>query len=170
MGRAEQARPIVSSEAAKRMRCSRITVLVAPLVAMATACHTWIPVDASPAPGGTVEVVLTADGTAAVTPVVGPNVGSLRGEVLRANADTATIAVHELTTRDDQPLYVQGITLALARSSASVIRVRRIDRRRTVIATTLAVAGTVALIRTVRFGGGGNLPGGGGGTPTLAPR
>lgn len=156
------------------MRRSRITVLIAPLLApllaATTACHTWIPVDATPTPGGTVDVVLTAEGTAAVTPIVGPNVGSLRGEVLRANEDTATIAVHELTTRDGQPLYVQGTTLALARSSASVIRVRQIDRRRTVIAGTLAVIGTAALIRTVRFGGGGNLPGGGGGTPTLAPR
>lgn len=152
------------------MRRSRIPLSVTVILTLTTACHAWIPVEVGPAPGGTVAVVLTTDGTAAVTPIVGPNVGSLRGEVLAVSADTVTIAVEELTTRDGQPLYVHGVTLPLARSSAAVIRVRRLDRRRTVIATTLAVVGTAALIRTVRFGGGGDIPGGGGGTPALVPR
>lgn len=139
---------------------------------VATGCHRWIPAPPpqGPGPGAIVEVTLTADGTAAVTSLVGPNVGSLRGEVLATNGDTIRIAVQELMTRDGQPLYLQGLSLDLPSSAASSVRQRQFDRRRTAIAVAVAAAGTVALIRAVRFGGDGILPGNGGGNPALIPR
>lgn len=146
-----------------------ITLLV--VAALTTGCHRWDPLTAVAPPGSSVDLRLSADGSEAATPLIGPRVATVRGELLSNGADTVRVAVREIETRDGQILFLHGITADLPRVHLADARMRVVDRSRTVIAVALAVAGGVALVSAVRLagGGGGDLPGGGP-TPALVPR
>lgn len=148
----------------------RLLVAAAASGLVLAGCHRWVPRESAPAPGTVVEVILTAEGTAAVTPVIGPRAERLQGSVTGVAGDTLRLGLSEIATRDGQTYFLHGVTLDVPRSYASRLSVRELDRRRTVIAAAIGVAGAGAIISAVRFGGGGGIPGGNGGTPTLRPR
>ena len=143
--------------------------LLTPL--LLSACHRWVPLETTPAVGTEVEAVLTEEGTASLTGVIGPRVQTLQGSVAGSSGDTLRISLREITTRDGQALFLHGMTLDLHRPFASQLRMQVVDRRRTVVAVALTVVGSAALIQAVRSGGlAGGSGDGGGGTPALRQR
>lgn len=145
-------------------------LLALPVTAFLGGCYNWRPVTGAPPARATVEAVLSDSGTLTLTPRIGPNASTILGTLTGVRGDTFDIAVAEVRTRDGLSYYLRGTTITLVRGELAQLRVRTLDRRRTAIASTIAILGAGAIITGVRFGGGGDNTGGGGPPPAARPR
>ena len=151
------------------MRLTRLGLLALSLPAT-SACFTYRVATVAPPTGADVQASLSAAGTLAATPVLGPNVMRVTGVVRAARGDTLEIAITEVVTRDEQIYYLRGATFALRPEDVERVRTREFDRRRTVIASSVGIVAAASIIAAVRFGGlfGGSDPGGPP-TPAMVP-
>ena len=152
---------------------SRLRALLLLLPAL-TACYTLRPIPVGDAgfteslpAGAEVEAVLSQDGTAGMTALIGPDAASLIGRVTAFAPETVQVAVSEVRTRAGLSYFLHGTTVPVAWRHMAQLRVRELDRRRTAVATALSLGAAGALIYHVRFGGGG-VQEGPGPTPTPA--
>jgi hypothetical protein len=145
--------------------------LVLPVLAIVLgACFNVVPVTGTPPQGADLEAVLSDSGTIALTPRIGPNAASLTGTLTAARGDTLDIAIAEVRTRDGLTYYLKGTTVSLVRSDLSALRMRQLNKPRTIIAATVGVVGAAALAAGVKaITGGSGTDGGGGGTPAARP-
>lgn len=145
--------------------------LVLPVLAILLgACFNVVPVTGTPPQGAQLEAVLSDSGTVALTPRIGPNAGTIIGTLAAARGDTLDIAIAEVHTRDGLTYYLKGTTISLVRSDLSALRMRQLDKRRTIVAATVGVFGAAALAAGVQaISGGSDNTGGGGGNPAARP-
>lgn len=138
---------------------------------LATAgCYSYLPVTGAPSARSEIEAVLTDSGTLNVAPRIGPNAGSILGRVVGVRGDTIDLAIAEVRTRTGTTYYLRGTTVPLLRGDLSSIRVRTLDKGRTVVAVSATVLGAAALAAGVSaISGGSDNTGGGGGTPAMRP-
>ncbi len=145
--------------------------LVLPALAILLgACFNVVPVTGTPPRGAQLEALLSDSGTIALTPRIGPNAGTIVGTLTAARGDTLDIAIDEVRTRDGLTYYLKGTSISLLRSDLSALRMRQLDKRRTIVAATVGVFGAAALAAGVQaISGGSDNTGGGGGNPAARP-
>lgn len=144
------------------------SLLLLPVAALLTGCYNWRPVTGVPPQGAQLEAILSDSGSVRLTGQIGPNAGSLLGAASAVRGDTIDFAIAEVRTRNGLTYYLTGTTIPLLRSDLSVLRVRELDKRRTVIAATAGVLGAAALAAGVTaISGGSDNTGGGGGNPAV---
>lgn len=145
--------------------------LVLPALAILLgACFNVVPVTGTPPQGAQLEALLSDSGTVALTPRIGPNAGTIVGTLTAARGDTLDIAIDEVRTRDGLTYYLKGTSISLLRSDLSALRMRQLDKRRTIVAATVGVFGAAALAAGVQaISGGSDNTGGGGGNPAARP-
>lgn len=131
-------------------------------------CYAYVPVGmpSETRSGQKVRVHLSDAGLAEVTPALGPGVSMLQGAVLDPAADSLTLAVSTVRTRNRGELFWNGQALTLSRSSIDAIEGQRLSRWRTVAAVAafgmaawLVGKGELSGSRPVEDGG--TRPGGG---------
>jgi len=148
----------------------RARLVLPALAILLGACFNLVPVTGTPPQGAQLEAVLSDSGTVALTPRIGPNAGTIIGTLAAAHGDTLDIAIAEVHTRDGLTYYLKGTTISLVRSDLSALRMRQLDKRRTIVAATVGVFGAAALAAGVQaISGGSDNTGGGGGNPAARP-
>lgn len=148
----------------------RARLVLPALAILLGACFNLVPVTGTPPQGAQLEAVLSDSGTVALTPRIGPNAGTIIGTLAAARGDTLDIAIAEVHTRDGLTYYLKGTTISLVRSDLSALRMRQLDKRRTIVAATVGVFGAAALAAGVQaISGGSDNTGGGGGNPAARP-
>lgn len=149
------------------LRRLRFRVLLATAMAATAGCYSYVPSrpgDVSTLPGDEIRVYLTEGGTADLTRLFGPRVASLDAQFIRMGTDSSLVlGVTRLTMLNgvEMPFDGSGPVEVPTSLVASVER-RTLARKRTVVATSGAIAGAVALaaaaLKAGRYGGGGTRP------------
>lgn len=148
----------------------RARLVLPALAILLGACFNVVPVTGTPPQGAQLEAVLSDSGTVALTPRIGPNAGTIIGTLTAARGDTLDIAIAEVRTRDGMTYYLKGTSISLLRTDLSALRMRQLDKRRTIVAATVGVFGAAALAAGVQaISGGSDNTGGGGGNPAARP-
>jgi hypothetical protein len=130
-------------------------------------CYAFVPVSPSASHvGSTVQIALTDDGTLALTPSVGPSVGSIEGRLVSDSADTYVVSVSKTTRRDGAETDWRGEKVAIAHPLAAQVATRQISRTRTVAFSALTTGLLAALTEAFAGGSGGSVSGGGSGGTT----
>lgn len=138
------------------------------ILLLCSGCFQYAPLTSATEPDAVVEITLTPAGTTNVEGALGNDIARIRGRVVRATADSVELNVDDLATTDGRSLFMQGLTVTIALSDASVVRVRSLDRRRSAIAAVATLVAVSMFIRSIGLAGGGeDGTGGGGVTPTL---
>lgn len=141
---------------------ARALVALAALPSLLGGCYSARPVRdvAAVAPGQRVEVLLTPDGTAALTGVLGPQVERVTGDLVSATRDTLRLALVRTTRQDDRESAWQRQELALARTYVAETQARQLSRTRSWLAAAAIVIGAVALAGFLTAGDQTGSPGG----------
>lgn len=144
-------------------------VLIA-LTATLGGCFSWHPVTTTPPARASLEAVLTSEGSATLIAQIGPNAASILGTLTAVRGDTIELAIAEVRTTGGLTYYLKGSSVTLVPAQLAQLRMRVLDRRRTIVAATIGVVGAAALAGGVRALSGGSENGGGGGvTPAARP-
>jgi len=104
-----------------------------------TGCYSYQSVpELAPAPGATVAVELTAEGTAGMAEVIGPNAAVVRGDMITAEADSLELAVRAVEDH-------RGVTTPWRREVVRIPRtaVARVGQRRLGVFRSLLLGGAV---------------------------
>jgi nucleotide-binding universal stress UspA family protein len=125
-----------------------------------------IPAGASLPAGRRVAVELTAQGGAALTGILGPQVERVEGEVVRVAADSLHLAVIKTERFGAREDSWQRQQIGIPTSAIHRVAERRLDRKRSWITAGLLVLGAAAAAALVRGGGLGGGDGVGGVSPT----
>lgn len=138
------------------------------ILLLCSGCFRYTPLTPATPPTEVIEITLTPDGTTNVAHALGKDIARMRGRVVRAAADSVEVRVDDLYTTDGRSLFVQGLTVGVALSDASSVRVRTLDRRRSAIAAVGALVAVILIIRAAQLAGfGEDGTGGGGVTPAI---
>lgn len=138
-----------------------LTLLVSP------ACYAYLPREAGDhLVGDTVQFTLTDSGTVAMTPLVGPGVGSLEGRLSSDSSGTYFVSVTKTTRRDGSESDWRSERVPVAHSLVATVGIRRFSRGRTILFSALTTGALIAIAEAFAGGGGATVPGG---TPTGPP-
>jgi hypothetical protein len=148
------------------LRRRRFGVLLAAIV-VSSGCYSYVPSrpgDVATLPGDEVRVYLTEAGTTDLARFFGPRVASVDAQFIRMGTDS-TLVLGVTRTRMlngvEMPFDGNG-PMEVATSLVASVERRTLARKRTVVATSGAVASAVALaaaaLKAGRFGGGGGRP------------
>jgi hypothetical protein len=138
------------------------------LVTLSTACYSYHPLQAPvPASGTRVAAELTDAGSVAMAAQVGPQVVSVRGEVLESDRDGLLLALSSVLGRNDQETFWKGERVRLPLATVARVEQRRFALGKTMLFGAVAVGGILAAIKAFQGdGNGGGISGGtGGGSP-----
>lgn len=151
----------------RRTGTLRSVVWLFTLQAFAVACYSNVPVQpAGLVAGAQATVRLTLTGTQELERVLGPEIRSVTGIVERTTADTVYLEIRESRTLSDQLLSSSGNKVAIPTRVIAEMSLRTVNKRRSWIATIVAVASAVTLlIVAAAAAGGGGGSGGGDGPP-----
>lgn len=135
-----------------------------------TGCYAFIPTtNTALAPVTPVTVRLTEGGSVALQQVLGKGVNEVEGTVIRSSADSLVIAVENMYTSGHQKFSSSGTTASIPRPYIDEVQVRTFSRKRTTFMVLGGIAAAVVAGATVSQGGG-NAPGGNGGTTPTSVR
>jgi hypothetical protein len=133
---------------------------------LCSACYTYAPVIApGPAPGALVNAGLTPEGTAALGPVLGPEVAEVEGRVVAATADTLRLALRSASSTRGILMSWRGEEVPLPRARLAFLSQRRLSTGGTIVLGTGVAAGLVLLYRLLGGPGVFGASGGSGGGP-----
>jgi hypothetical protein len=122
--------------------------------------------DVSALPAGReVELALTSRGTDTLTPILGPQVVRVRGQLLATAGDTLTLALRRATKENSREEEWQGQSVRFAPGTVASVGERRTDRGRSWLVGVGAVVAALALGLGFARGDGGGGESGGGTTP-----
>jgi hypothetical protein len=110
-----------------------------------TACYEYR--DASLAdvrPDVSVHVVLSAAGSTALAPTIGPNATSIDGRVLSVGAGTMRLAATQIARAVGPEEFLQNEPIDLPTAGTLSISTRSVDRVRTVLTVAAIIAGVFA--------------------------
>ena len=125
-----------------------IVVLVG--VAASTACYQYH--DASPTavrPDETVHVVLSGEASTTLAGTIGPNATSIDGRVMAVDSIRMRLAVTQIARAVGPEQFMQSEPIDVPTSAALAIRVRSVDRVRTVLAAFGGIVAGVLAARTL---------------------
>ena len=134
-------------------------------LAATSACYSYqaVPLTASPKLGDRVVVDLTPQGTAELARYLGPRVTRAEGGLASIAPDSALVIAVDFVLLADgvkQPWSGEG-TVAFPRAYLAMIRERRFEKRRSIVAsvaaTTALIGGAIAALRQAGAGGGGTI-------------
>ncbi|HEX2251324.1 MAG TPA: hypothetical protein VHH32_13335 [Gemmatimonadales bacterium] len=142
------------------MRSATLLLLI-PLAA----CYNYLPLETpTPRSGIRIQADLTGGGSLAMASQIGPGALTVRGEVLRTDAEAMVLALSSVVGRNEQETYWKGEQVRFP-----LITVERVQERKFALAKTLLFGGALAggLFAVVKAfdvaGSGGGGTGGGGG-------
>jgi hypothetical protein len=142
---------------------------MAACMGLQTACYSFVPVGAAMAAQGEyVRVQLSAEGSAAVTAILGPQVAYAEGTLSERRADgTIVLGVAQVRLFDGTDRFWSGTgRVELAPAQVAEVQRRAIDRGRTRTASVVLAAVLVGLaLVALGTGGAGGTPDGGGSEP-----
>ena len=137
----------------------RLPVLLA--VALLCGCYVHVPETlVAPEPGRRVRILLTEAGSTELARYVGPRIGTINGDVIRADSAGLEIAVSSTVTRDENETFWKGEAVSVPRDYVAVLQRRQIAVGRTV-AFVGGLAGAAIGLGTVTGVVGGGGPRGG---------
>jgi hypothetical protein len=158
----------LSRGATDRPRCTvagRVAraILLGPIAAWSlVGCYAYLPVapasaGGAEAPGRTVRVTLTPQGTRRAEPTLGAGVLEVEGVVARATADSLWLAVRTVTTGPRDRFASSGAQVTFPRTDVAKVEVQELSRRRTALlaAGVAAVLATIVSVASSSFGGSG---------------
>lgn len=149
------------------LRRQRFPTLLAVFMAVSSGCYSYVPSkpgDVATLPGDEIRVYLTEGGTADLTRFFGPRVASVDAQFIKMATDsTLVLGVTRLRMLNGVEMPFDGNgPLEVSTSLVASVERRTLARKRTVFATSGAVASAVALaaaaLKAGRYGGGGNRP------------
>ncbi|HET6576758.1 MAG TPA: hypothetical protein VFG66_00445 [Gemmatimonadales bacterium] len=139
------------------------------LLLVLAGCYTYRPLPATlPAAGLRVQATLTDAGSDSLASRIGPGVGVVAGDVVRADSAELTLAVREVENQRGERSDWEGETVVIPRRFVRELQQRRLSLGGTGLLGGAVAAGLVAATQV--FGGGGVFEGGGGGTGGGGPR
>jgi len=134
-----------------------------------TGCFTYVPYEhATPRTGDRVTADLTPDGSQDLARLVGPRVGSVRGQILNADTDRMLLSVSSTTNFDDETTDWKGETVAVPMGGVDHLLTKKFSVGRTLLVTAAAVGvGLLAgkVVSGVDKGSSSQNNGGGGQNP-----
>ena len=138
---------------------------------VAGACYTYVPAAGPTPPDATVSLELTDQQRADLRGAIGEFPLRAEGRLASVTDSTYTLNVRLVESVRGETTNWSGEPVTFRRSGVSLVRVRRLDRGRTALASVGAVAGVVLFVASrslIGLGGAardrGDLGGGGGGT------
>jgi|GEM_PF-1653738 len=131
-------------------------------------CFSYVPYEhLTPRQGDHVTADLTPDGSQDLARLVGPRVGSLRGQVVNADTDRMLLSVSSTTNFDDETTYWKGEEVPVPMGGVDHLLAKKFSVGRTILVTaafvTVGVLGAKILTSVDK---GGNTQNGGGGGPS----
>lgn len=150
-------------------RSVRASVAILLLSLHISGCFHYVPVTQAALPSGKeILVGITDRGRVELSPVFGPGIRRVRGDVLESTDTSLVLAVTSVQYLDtDMPAPWDGSRIEIARDFIADIREQRLSRPRTLIMVGLVAVTAVAasMIALSGFGGdpGSDRPGNGGG-------
>ena len=119
---------------------------VASLLAVASACYRFTPVEGgTPATGTEVRLELTDEGSLRMAPLIGPRISAIDGRVLDPGDTAIVLAVESVVASGGRTMAWSQERLPVPRSAVASVRTRTLDRKRTWIVALLGVAGAISL-------------------------
>ncbi len=131
-------------------------------------CYTTTALGTStPEPGTRVLADLTSQGTASMTPLIGPDVIQVEGTVVAVQPDTWDLLVKRVEQTGGRGSLWNEERVSFPASAIASVQARRLDRTRTYLAVAGGVVGAILLGRLI--GSDGGIFGGGGGGGEVPP-
>ena len=144
-------------------------LLLGAAAVLLTGCFTYVPYEhVTPREGDHVTADLTPDGSQDLARLVGPRVGSLRGQVVNADTDRMLLSVSSTTNFDDETTYWKGEEVAVPMGGVDHLMTKKFSVGRTLLVTAAAVGvGLLAgkVVSGVDKGNSSQNGGGGGQNP-----
>jgi hypothetical protein len=127
------------------------------------ACYFYDPVE-QPAPvaGTRIEAELTGSGSEELAPQLGPQIATLRGQLLETDQSTLLLSINSVTVKNHERTSWKGEQVRIPLSTVSRVHQRKFSLGRTFMLGGAAIGALVAAV--VAFDGGGSAVGGGVGT------
>ena len=124
------------------------------------ACYEYVPSTSTPIPLGRVaRIQLTLDGTREVEGTLGKDVRAVSGIVRSATADSIVLGVTESWTMNGQLLVSSGATVGFPKRWLADVRLQRLSRKKTVVASAGWFAAAVGVFLATRgLGDNGEIP------------
>jgi len=109
-------------------------------VLLLAGCFTYVPYEqATPRAGDHVTADLTPGGSEELARLVGPRVGSVRGQVLTADGNSMLLSVSSTTSYDDQTTDWKGEQVAVPLGNVNQILTKKFSAGRTLMLTAAVV-------------------------------
>jgi hypothetical protein len=135
------------------------------LVTLSTGCYSYHPIQPPvPASGTRVAAQLTDAGSVAMAAQVGPQIVSVRGEVLESDRDGLLLALTSVLGRNEQETFWKGERVRIPLATVARVEQRRFALGKSMLFGAAAVGGILAAIKAFQGdGNGGGISGGTGG-------
>ncbi len=138
-----------------RLRRKGLCVSLAVMLAMASGCYRFTPIEGSaPEPGRDVRLSLTDEGSVRLAPMIGPRIGAIDGRVLVSTDTALVLGVQAVVAQSGRSMDWNMERLSVPRSAVSSIHTRTLDRRKTWIVAGLGVVGALAIGEAFGLGTG----------------
>jgi hypothetical protein len=126
-------------------------------------CYTYDSVE-QPAPiaGTRIEAELTGPGSAQLAGQLGPDVTTLRGQIIESTSIGLLVSLNSVTARNHERATWKGEQVRIPLSTVARVNQRRFSLGRSLLLGGAAIGALVAAV--VAFDGGGSAVGGGVGT------
>lgn len=117
------------------------------LLGFLSGCYNYLTLTTpAPQPGARVAVELTDSGTAALARYLGPDVGSVEGQLVTVSDQAVQLSVVAVRGRNGIEHYWKGETVTLPRGDIARLRERRLAIGRSVFLGLASVGGSIALL------------------------
>jgi hypothetical protein len=128
-------------------------------------CYSYHPLEtAIPTPGTRVAAELTDAGSLQMASQIGPNVISVRGEVVESTSDALLLTLTSVMGRNEQEVFWSGEQVRIPLTTVARVQQRRFALGKTLLFGGGVVGGLFAAVTAFISGdGGGGGPGRGGG-------
>ncbi|MBL0937343.1 MAG: hypothetical protein IBJ03_00500 [Gemmatimonadaceae bacterium] len=128
------------------LRFSRLLIL---LTAVSTsACYSYVPVATAPAPGTEVALLVSDRGRVELGERVGPEMDQLRGTLVSSSESAVTLRMREAVSLRRVSTTWTGESLTVSPSLLAGVRVKQLDRGRSLLMAGGVTAAVIAFIIT----------------------
>lgn len=148
------------------LRARRNALFAAVAGVVGSGCFGYYQPIATNLEGQRVHLSINDNGSALLSPQLGPSVGEVEGILNRDSAGVYALSVLGTTRRDGQEMDWRGERVPIPRAVVTSVTERRFSRSRTALFVAASAIGLVATKRAFGGEGGANAPGPSpGGTP-----
>lgn len=129
-------------------------------------CYAYVPPpNGGPATGNPIQLALTDSGAVVLTPLIGPSIATLEGQLVADSAATYVLSVSKTSRRDGSEMDWRGERVAVPHVLVSSVGTRRFSRGRTLLLSALTTGVLLGISQAFVGGGGATVPGGTPGGP-----